>query len=211
MSHVLRPELLQPSAWPKSAAWWSGPWWALLVKGIFAIIFSMIAFFGPVITMFVLVILFGAFALVDGIFTLVISLKHRKKDHEHWQWSLAAGAAGIMIGTFVLAVPGISALFIIYFIAAWATVMGILGISNAVRLRKKIKIGWPLATGIIGICFGVVLFIFPAVSALAIIWLIATLALIYGISLCAHSYGVHRESKKPTTESESQPEPSESS
>ena len=115
-----------------------------------------------------------------------------------------------MIGTFVLALPGISALFIILFIAAWAIVMGILGISNAIRLRKKIKIGWPLATGIIGVCFGVVLF-FSAVSALAIIWLIAPLALIYGISLCAHSYGAHRESKKPATESESQPEPSESS
>jgi uncharacterized membrane protein HdeD (DUF308 family) len=176
--------LLQPRAW------WAGPWWSILVKGLVALVFGVIAIIWPGITLLTLAILFGAFFLVDGIFTIIISTKHYKIQ-KHWRWSLAAGIAGMILGIIALSLPVITEIILIYLAGAWALVMGILGTINAVRMRKYINMGWPLTSGIIGIAFGILILVTPFIAALVGTEVIGFFAIFWGISLCYHSYHVH--------------------
>lgn len=194
----------------KPQAWWAGPWWSILTKGIVAIVFGVIAILWPGITLLTLVILFGAFFLIDGIFTIVISTKHHKIQ-KHWRWSLAAGIAGLALGIIVLSMPIVTEIVLIYVVAAWAIIMGVLGIINAVRMRKQVNMGWPLTSGIIGIAFGTVILITPFLAALVGTEVIGLFAIFWGISLCYHSYHVQQRSKKGEAGPEKKPENSKSS
>jgi len=186
-------------------AWWSGSWGAILAKGIFAIVFGVLTVAWPGMTLGVLIIIFGVFCLLDGLFTLIQSTTNRK-THKYWKWSLAAGVFGTILGALVLTAPFITGLVVLYFIAAWAVVMGTMSIINAVRLRKQVAMGWPLSSGIIALGFGISLFIIPFGTALAATWAIGFLLVIWGISLCYHSYHVRQESKGARAESQKQPE-----
>jgi uncharacterized membrane protein HdeD (DUF308 family) len=201
--------LLDAEGMFKPQAWWAGPWWSILTKGIIAIVFGVIAVLWPGITLLTLVILFGAFFLIDGIFTIVISTKHRKIQKQ-WRWSLAAGIAGLALGIIVLSMPIVSEIVLIYVVAAWAIIMGVLGIINAVRMRKQVNMGWPLTSGIIGIAFGTVILITPFLAALVGTEVIGFFAIFWGISLCYHSYHVRQRSKKGEAAPAKKPENSKS-
>lgn len=154
------------------------PWWALLLRGIFIIILGVMAFAWPVLTIGVLILFFGAFALVDGIFAVVISLiKH--KTIPLWGLMLAGGIVGIVVGILVFMAPLIAGLVMIYLIAAWLVVTGIIRIVTAIVARK----GGPLVLGIVSVCFGVALFLIPLAIVLATLWIIAAFAIIIGIFL----------------------------
>ena len=189
----------------ETEAWWSGSWGAILTKGIFAIVFGVLAVAWPGMTLGVLIVIFGVFCLLDGLYTLIQSTTNRK-THKHWKRSLAAGVFGTILGALVLTAPFITGLVVLYFIAAWAVVMGTMSIINAVRLRKQVAMGWPLSSGIIALGFGISLFIIPFGTALAATWAIGFLLVIWGISLCYHSYHVRQESKGARAESQKQPE-----
>lgn len=186
-------------------AWWSGSWGAILAKGIFAIVFGILAVAWPGMTLGVLIIIFGVFCLLDGLYTLIQSTTNRK-THKHWKRSLAAGIFGTILGILVLTAPFITGLVLLYLIAVWAVVMGTMSIINAVRLRKQVDMAWPLSSGIIALGFGISLFIIPFGTALAATWVIGFFLVIWGISLCYHSYHVRQESKKASAESQEQPE-----
>ncbi|MFO8143700.1 MAG: HdeD family acid-resistance protein [Dehalococcoidales bacterium] len=181
-------------------AWWSGPWWSMLVKGIIAIVFGVVAVIWPGITLVTLVILFGIFFLVDGIFTIIMATQHHKVQ-KNWRWSLAAGVAGLVLGIIILSMPVISEIILIYLVGAWALIMGIMGTVSAVRMRKQISMGWPLTSGIIGIVFGILILAAPLFTALVSTEVIGFFAIFWGISLCYHSYHVHHQIKKPETPS----------
>ena len=187
--------LLDTEGMLKPQAWWAGPWWSIMTKGIIAIVFGVIAVLWPGITLLTLVILFGAFFLIDGIFTIVISTKHQKIQ-KHWKWSLAAGIAGLVLGIIALSMPIVTEIVLIYVVATWAIIMGVLGTINAVRMRKQVNMGWPLTSGIIGIAFGTVILITPFLAALVGTEVIGFFAIFWGISLCYHSSHVWQQSKK---------------
>ena len=106
------------------------------------------------------------------------------------------GLAGIIVGVVTLAWPGLTALALLYLIGAWALVTGIVQVSAAILLRKEIRREWLLAlSGIVSVIFGVLLFIWPAAGALAILWLIATFAMIIGILLIIHAFQVRSRRK----------------
>ena len=156
-------------------------WWVLALRGVLAIIFGVLAVLWPALTLFTLVLLFGAYAFVDGIFAVIAGITSRERDQRWWA-TVLEGVAGIIFGVLTFVWPGMTALVLLYFIAAWAFVTGILEIVAAVQLRKAITNEWMLILGgIVSIIFGVLLFLFPGAGALGLTWMIGIYAIIFGI------------------------------
>jgi len=158
-------------------------WWLLALRGLMAVLFGVLAFTWPGATLITLVWLFGAFALVNGILSLVLAAK-TPKGYPKVGSLIFGGLLGILAGLLAFVMPGITALGLLILIAAWAIVTGIMELMAAVRLRKIINNEWLLVlAGIASVTFGVILLFQPAAGALALIWLIAAWALLSGILL----------------------------
>jgi uncharacterized membrane protein HdeD (DUF308 family) len=156
-------------------------WWAVALRGLLAVLFGLAAFFWPGITLVTLVFLFGAYALVDGVFALVSAFR----ADDRWPL-LFEGVVGIAAGVVAFVWPGITALALLYLIAAWAIITGILEIVAAVRLRKVIENEWLLALGgVASIILGVILVVAPGAGALGLVWAIGAYAILFGIALIA--------------------------
>lgn len=159
-------------------------WWLLLLRGIAAIIFGVLAFFWPGITLLTLVLFWGAYALVDGVLALWAAISGRvptMTPGPRW-WLGIVGIAGIAAGIMTFAWPGMTTFILLMFIAAWAIVTGVMEIWGAVRLRKEIEGEWLLVlSGLLSVAFGVILFAQPGTGALALVWLIGWFAVLFGI------------------------------
>ena len=151
-------------------------WWVIALRGLFAILFGILAFMLPGLTFRVLVLFFGAFALVDGIWAVVHGISQK------WLTLFLEGLIGIAAGVFTFFWPGITAFVLIYIIAFWAVITGVLEIVTAIRLRKTITGEWLMALGgIISIIFGVFVATYPRSGALAVIWIIGVYAIVFGL------------------------------
>jgi uncharacterized membrane protein HdeD (DUF308 family) len=156
-------------------------WWVPVIRGIAAIVFGVIAFRYPGLTVGVLVLLFGAWVLVDGVFRVVGAIGHRASDKE-WGFDLIIGIVGIIIGFLTFHAPQITALALIIYIAAWALMIGATEIALAIKLRREIKGEWFLILmGLVSIVFAVMLLWNPLPGALALVWLIGSYAIVFGI------------------------------
>lgn len=163
-------------------------WWALLIRGIAAVIFGILAFLWPGATLVVIGILFGAYAFVDGVFAIVGAVR-AAQAHERWWPLVLEGIVGIAIAAITVYDVGIT-LFALYItIAAWAFITGILEIVAAVQLRKTIASEWLLiVAGICSILFSILMFWRPFAAALAIVWIIAAYAVVFGIMMIALAF-----------------------
>jgi uncharacterized membrane protein HdeD (DUF308 family) len=160
-------------------------WWVVLLRGLAGIFFGIATFFAPAISLAALVLLFGAYALVDGVLTLISALRNRATN-ERWWVLLLEGLTGVIAGVLTFIWPGITALALLYLIAAWALVTGALEIAAAIRLRKVIDHEWLLVlSGIASIVLGVLLAMFPGPGALALVFWIGAYALVFGVLLVA--------------------------
>jgi uncharacterized membrane protein HdeD (DUF308 family) len=156
-------------------------WWLLLLRGVAAIAFGVLAFIWPGLTLLTLVILYGAFALIDGILALAAALSGRGEAVPRW-WLVLTGILGIGAGLITFFWPGITALVLILFIGVWAVVRGIMEIVAAIQLRKEIEGEWLLILlGVLSVLFGLGVLVFPGAGALALIWVIAIYAVVIGI------------------------------
>jgi uncharacterized membrane protein HdeD (DUF308 family) len=155
-------------------------WWSLVIRGVVAIVLGLVTFAWPGITLSALVLLFGAYALIDGVVNIVGAWR-AAEAHERWIALLIEGFAGIAAAVVTILWPAITALALVYVIGAWALVTGIFEIVAAVRLRKYIKHEWLLAlSGIASVLFGFLLFIFPLAGALAIALWVGVYAVVFG-------------------------------
>jgi uncharacterized membrane protein HdeD (DUF308 family) len=158
-------------------------WWTVALRGVIAIIFGLLALFWPGITLTALVFIFGAFVLVSGVL-LVIAAFRDGLTHAHGWLLLLEGIIGIAIGIMVFVWPAITALVLLYLIAAWAIVTGILEIIAAIQVRQEIENEWLLAlAGTASVLFGILLIVWPIAGALAILWIIAAYAIVFGVLL----------------------------
>ena len=165
-------------------------WWVLLLRGVLAILFGIAAYAWPGMTLVTLLTLFGAFALVDGIFNVFHAFSGRKED-EHWWVLLLEGLLGIAIGVITFQAPELTATVLILYIGFWAMATGVLRIILAVRLRKEIEGEWWMAlAGLAGIVFGVFMVARPGAGALAVLWLVAIWAIVGGVCLVIFSFKV---------------------
>lgn len=160
-------------------------WWAIVLRGVFAVLFGLGAFFWPGITLAVLVLLFGGYLFLDGILAVLWALARRRAGEFPWGVFLA-GLASLAAGVVTLLWPGVTALALLYVIAVWAIVRGIFEIVAAFHLRRELSNEWLLAlNGALSIAFGVLLIVAPGAGALAVLWLIGTFAIVVGIVMIA--------------------------
>jgi uncharacterized membrane protein HdeD (DUF308 family) len=156
-------------------------WWVPVIRGIAAIAFGIVAFVYPGLTIATLVLFFGAWVLIDGIFRIVGAIGHRASDSD-WGWQLVIGLLGIVVGLLTFHAPQITALALVIYIAAWALMIGASEIAAAVKLRREIKGEWFLILmGLASIVFAVLLLWNPVAGAAAVIWLIAWYAVVLGV------------------------------
>jgi len=152
-----------------------------VIRGIAAIVFGVIAFTHPVMAIATLVLFFGAWVLIDGIFRIFGAIKHRGSDSD-WAWQLVIGLIGIIVGVLTFHAPQVTALALVIYIAAWALMIGASEIVMAVKLRHEIKGEWFLILmGLASIVFAILLLWNPVAGAAAVIWLIAWYAVVLGI------------------------------
>ena len=160
-------------------------WWALALRGVIAVLFGLLTFFIPGITLISLVLLFGFYAILDGIFDIVSAMK---APGHHWPL-LVEGIVGIVAGLVTFMWPAITAMVLVYLIAFWAILTGLLEIMAGIRLREVIVNEMLLILmGVISTLFGILIIIFPGAGALAIIIWIGAYALVFGIILIALAF-----------------------
>ncbi|WP_084958945.1 HdeD family acid-resistance protein [Thermoactinospora rubra] len=165
-------------------------WWMLLIRGIAAIIFGILAIVWPGITLLALVWLFGAYAVVDGVFAIGAAFRHSSRSKV---WLLVTGVLSVLAGIIALVWPGITALVLLYVIAFWAVFTGVTEIVAGIRLRKEIENEWMLIVGgALSVILGILLVAMPASGALALVVLIGAFALVYGVALTILSFRVRK-------------------
>ena len=171
-------------------------WWVYVVRGVLALIFGLYAWFMPGLAMSFLLMFFGIFVLMEGIFAIIGSIAGRK-DSDTWWFGLFEGIAGLIIGLFTLARPGFVATMIVIFIAIWAIWGGIFRIIAAIKLRKELDSEWLLIFGgVVSILFGLMLFKHTGAGIVAVSWMIAFFASMLGVLLISFGIKARKFQKK---------------
>ena len=167
-------------------------WWTLLLRGILALVFGVLCFVYPGLTLLVLAMLFGAYALVDGIFAVVAAVS-APKGQPRWWVTLLEGIVGIIVGVLTFLMPGITALWLLYLIAIWAIITGVFEIVAAIRLRKQITGEWLLIlSGAASVLFGFLIAVMPGAGALAVVWWIGAYSVVFGILFIVLSFRLRK-------------------
>lgn len=170
-------------------------WWLIALRGLMAVVFGLMAFVWPDLTLLALVLLFGIYASVDGFLTLVAGLTHTKTN-QRWWMLLIEGLVSIAAGVITVLWPGLTAIALVYLIGSWAIVTGVMEVVAAIRLRQEIHNEWLLAlAGILSIAFGVAIVIWPGAGALTVIWLIGGYAVTFGLLLIVLGFRLRSQSK----------------
>jgi uncharacterized membrane protein HdeD (DUF308 family) len=163
-------------------------WWTLALRGVAAILFGLVSFMLPGLSLLALVTLYGVYAVVDGAFNLVLAVRGRRTGRR-WGSLVFQGVASIAAGVLTFVWPGITAFALLFVIAFWALVSGVAQVAAAIRLRKQIRGEWLLAlTGMLSIALGVLLIAFPGAGALALVFWIAGYAVVIGGLLLALAF-----------------------
>jgi uncharacterized membrane protein HdeD (DUF308 family) len=161
----------------------TGHWWALVLRGVLAIVLGILALVWPTITLLALAIVFGAYALVDGIFAAVAAA--RAGSGRRTPFVLEA-IFGILVGLAALAWPAVTLFVLVFLVAIWAIVTGVGAIMTAVRARELITGEWLyILGGAISVVFGVLVLFWPASGAVAVAWLFGIYAILFGITMIA--------------------------
>jgi uncharacterized membrane protein HdeD (DUF308 family) len=167
-------------------------WWALVLRGVAGVLFGIGALIWPPAAFAALVLLFGAYAFVDGIFNIVAAVR-APKEGRRWGWLLFSGLIGIAAGLVTFFFPGLTALSLVLLVASWSIVTGIAEIVAAIRLRKEIRHEWLwILSGLLSVVFGVLLFLVPATGAVVLAIWIGAYMLVFGALLIG--FGLHLRS-----------------
>lgn len=167
-------------------------WWLVLLRGVLSILFGVLAFSWPAKTVFALVMIFGAFMLVDGILSLVGAFTGRVRPAPTW-WLVLVGLAGIAAGIVTFMSPGLTAIVMVLFIGGWAVVHGIFEIVGAIQLRKEGGAEWWLIlSGVLSVVFGLVLIFMPGPGVLGLVWTIAAYAVVFGATWVALAFRLRK-------------------
>ena len=179
-------------------------WWVVALRGGVAILYGVLALVWPRLTLEILVLFFGGYMFVDGVFAIIAAFTNRA-GYDSWWVLFWEGLAGIAVGSITFFRPGLTAFALLYIIAFWAIMTGVLEIVAAIRLRKEIQGEWMLAlSGIVSLVFGVVLLLFPAAGALTVAWLIGVYAILFGAMLLSlglrlRKHGTHHKETEPAS------------
>jgi len=179
-------------------------WWALALRGLFAILFGILVFLAPGITLEALILLLAAYFVVDGVGNIITAFNNRTHNNQWWV-TLLEGVISILAGIGAFLWPGMTALILLYLVAAWAVVTGVLEIVAAIRLRKEIENEfWLGLAGLLSVLFGVALFVWPGTGILTLLWLLGGYAIVSGIFLLMLAFRL-RGLNKPISNQPTEP------
>lgn len=168
----------------------SGSWWVPALRGVLAILFGVLILLQPGITLLALVLLFAAYAVLTGVVSIAGAFQSRQTN-EDWWMLLLIGLVGVGAGIIAVAQPALTALVLVLIIGVNALVTGMLDIVTAIRLRKEIQGEWFLIlSGLVSVAFGILVFFFPVIGAMTVIWMISLYAIIDGVLLLALSFRI---------------------
>ncbi|MBH0119138.1 HdeD family acid-resistance protein [Rhodococcus sp. HM1] len=172
-------------------------WWIVLIRGILAVLFGIVALVWPGITVWALVVVFGIYAIVDGLVLGYHAVRDRR-TLDGWGWWLAMAVISVLAGIVALVWPKATALVLLYIIAFYAIFFGIAGAVGALRFRKVPESGWvaSLVAGILAILFGIILLIFPGGGIIGLIWLLGIYAILFGVLLIAVAFQARKVAKE---------------
>jgi len=158
-------------------------WWLIAIRGIAAIAFGVVAFLWPGVTVVVLIALFGAYALIDGI-SLLASLVRGDREARRHAWAVGVmGVLGVLAAVVTFLVPGLTALSLVYVVGFWSIAVGVFQVLAAIRLRQEMEGElWLALGGIVAVLFGAYIVAFPGAGLLSLIWLVGAWAVIFGIA-----------------------------
>jgi uncharacterized membrane protein HdeD (DUF308 family) len=177
-------------------------WWLFLLRGIFGIIFGLLALIFPGPTMLSLVLLFSAYMLVDGVTGIIAAVRAIRRKEDRWGLLIFEGLLNIAVGIAAFLWPGLTVIAFVWLVAAWAIVTG--GLMTAAGFRLNIEHGrwWMVLGGLLSLAYGVLLIITPLIGAVVLTWWIGAYALVFGIALVIFSFKLRsrqHERVNPTT------------
>lgn len=159
-------------------------WWAFVLRGVAAVLFGILTFLWPGMALLTLVYLFGFYAMTDGVFNIIGAFRRTGRDQQPWWALLISGVLSIVAGVIAFFLPPVAAMALLYLIAAWAVVTGVMSVIAAIRLRKQIEGEWVLVlSGVLSLLFGVFVVAFPGAGALALILWIGAYVFVMGVML----------------------------
>lgn len=167
-------------------------WWALVLRGLFAVVFGILTFVWPQITLEAFIIIFAVFAIINGIFTLSSAASYKAEDGRAWI-SMVQGLFSLIAGIVILFYPLMGELFLYFIIVGWAIVSGAFEITLGLKLNTGTTgKGFLIFSGTLSIIFGILLAVFPAEGIIAVLWLIATYAIILGVTMIILAFGLKK-------------------
>ena len=172
-------------------------WWAVLLRGVAAILFGLVALFLPGVTLASLVLVFAAYMLVDGIFAIVSAVRAARR-HERWGLFVLEGIIDLIAGAFAFVLPGAALLAFVALAAVWALVSGGLMFASAFRLHRDHGKAWLIVGGIASIAWGALLLLFPAAGLVVLTWWLGAYAFVFGVALIILSISLHRRAAPRT-------------
>ncbi|MCB8822339.1 HdeD family acid-resistance protein [Microvirga rosea] len=172
-------------------------WWAVALRGVFAIIFALIALFIPGATLLSLVLFFAAYMLVDGIFSIVAAVR-AASHHQRWGLLVLEGVVDILVGVIAFAWPGLTVVFFVTLMAVWSLITGVLEIVAAFKLNPTYGRGWLIFSGIVSILFGIALLVAPMIGAVVLTWWLGAYAMVFGITLLVLAFKLRSRKDTPS-------------
>jgi uncharacterized membrane protein HdeD (DUF308 family) len=173
-------------------------WWAFMLRGLMAVIVGVIFLLFPQIALPALILAFAAWMIVDGVAELIGAW--RMRGQRQWWLGILEGIAGIVLGLIAIFIPGLTAVALLFLVAAWAIVTGVLEIVAAIRLREQITGElWMGLAGLLSVLFGLYLILFPGAGILSLLWLVGFFAILFGISMLLLGWrlrGIYEQAKR---------------
>ena len=167
-------------------------WWALALRGVAAIVLGLIALIVPAFMLLWLVLLFGAYALIDGIFAIVAGIRAAQRHERWWPFALE-GLANIVVAIITFVMPAAAAFALLLLVAAWAILTGVLRIAAAIRLRREIQGEWLLIlNGALSVVLGILLLVLPSAGLVTLVWLLGVYAIVFGAMLVGLAFRLRR-------------------
>jgi uncharacterized membrane protein HdeD (DUF308 family) len=195
---------MEPQFVPEAVEALAARWWVLILRGVAAIAFGILLIAVPMRALFALVMVWGAYAAVDGLLSLFLAAKRGRAGHR-WGWMFVEGLAGIAAAVLAFAWPRLTALVLLSVIAIWAVITGVAELATAMRIRRHMRSEWLLVcAAVLSIAFGVMLLWSPVVGAMALVKMIGVYGLIFGLLFIGlgielhHWYGVTRHRQFPS-------------
>jgi uncharacterized membrane protein HdeD (DUF308 family) len=186
----------EPAASDAMCAVLAQNWWLIALRGVFAILFGIVAFAAPGAVMLTLALFFAAYLLVDGAIGIAAAVR-AARAHERWGLLLAEGALNIVMGLIAAVFPVSAVLAFVFVTSAWALITGGLMLAAAFKLTQAHGRLWLALGGIVSVIWGVLLVIAPLVGAVVLTWWLGAYALVFGIALLVLAFQLRARKDDP--------------